>query len=178
MSPIPLIILIATCAVLIISVFTDVRDGKIYNAVTVPFAALGLILNVLDKGVWGVLHSVEGMAIGLAPFFLSAFVGRILGAGDCKLFAAVGALQGPLFIVWAILFSFVAGGLLALLLALWRGILGPSLRRVGQAIYIKFFLKMPMDISQASSEVRLPYAVAILCGCLFTLWWRQQTGAS
>jgi len=166
-------VLVATCVVLIISVFTDVRDGKIYNAVTLPFALLGLILNAISKGLPGVLFSLAGLALGLALFFLSALLGRILGAGDCKLFAAVGALQGPRFLLWAILFTLVIGGVFGLLVALWRGVLRHSLRRVWEAVYFKVYLKMPMDISQSSSKLRLPYAVAILTGSLFTLWYQQ-----
>lgn len=173
MTPVQLALVIATCAVLIISVFTDVRDGKIYNAITVPFAVLGLILNIVDKGLAGVVFSLSGLAIGLALFFASAFLGRILGAGDCKLFAAVGALQGPQFLLWAILFSLAIGGVFAILVALWRGVLKRSLQRVWQAVYFKLYMKMPMDITQSESKLRLPYAVAILAGCLFTIYWQQ-----
>jgi prepilin peptidase CpaA len=173
LSPIDLIVLVATCALLIVAVFTDVREAKIHNAVTVPFAALGLAANIYDKGLGGILFSLGGLALGLSLFFVSALVGRILGAGDCKLFAAVGALQGPAFLLWAIAFSSIIGGVFGLLVALWRGVLRHSLRRVWQAVYLKIYLKMPMDISQSSSNLRLPYAVAILAGTLFTIWWRQ-----
>jgi len=173
MAPEQIAVLVATCAVLIISVFTDVRDGKIYNAVTLPFALLGLILNIINRGLPGLLFSLAGLGMGLALFFLSAFLGRILGAGDCKLFAAVGALQGPQFLLWAILFSLAVGGVFAILVALWRGVLRHSLRRVWEAVYFKVYLKMPMDISTSSSKLRLPYAVAILAGSLFTIWYQQ-----
>jgi len=173
MVPEAVALLVATCAALIISVFTDVRDGKIYNVVTVPAALLGLVLNIVTKGLPGAWSSLAGLALGLALFFLSAFLGRILGAGDCKLFAAVGALQGPQLLLWAILFSLVMGGVLGLLVALWRGVLRHSLQRVWQAVYFKIYLKMPMDISQSSSKLRLPYAVAILAGTLLALWWKQ-----
>lgn len=173
MSPERLVVLIATCLVVVISVFTDVRSGKILNAVTLPAALLGLVLNIVLKGASGVLFCLAGVALGLALFFLSALVGRILGAGDCKLFAAVGALQGPQFLLWAILFSLVLGGVFGILVALWRGVLGHSLRRVWEAVYFKIYLKMPMDISQSNSKLRLPYAVAITAGTLFTLWWEQ-----
>jgi len=172
-NPVDLILLIATCALLIIAVFTDVKEAKIYNVVTVPFAILGLALNVYDKSWHGIVFSLGGLLLGLSLFFLSALVGRILGAGDCKLFAAVGALQGPQFLLWAILFSLLFGGVLGLLVALWRGVLRQSLRRVWEAVYFKIYLKMPMDISQTSSKLRLPYAVAVVAGTLFTFWWRQ-----
>ena len=173
LSPTDLIILVATCVLLIIAVFTDVREAKIHNVLTVPFAVLGLALNISAKGWSGIVFSLGGLLLGLALFFVSALVGRILGAGDCKLFAAVGALQGPEFLLWAIAFSLILGGVFGLLVALWRGVLRHSLQRVWQVVYMKIYLKMPMDISQSSSNLRLPYAVAILAGTLFTIWWRQ-----
>ncbi len=173
MAPGQVAVLVATCAVLVISVFTDVRDGKIYNAVTLPAALLGLVLNTVAKGLPGLGLSLAGLVLGLVLFFLSALVGRILGAGDCKLFAAVGALQGPQFLLWAIAISLIVGGVFGILVALWRGVLRHSLQRVWQAVYFKIYLKMPMDIAQTSSKLRLPYAVAILAGCLFTIWWQQ-----
>lgn len=162
--------LIATSALLVISVYTDVRDSKIYNAVTVPFALVGLVLNILQQGVWGAVLSIEGLLLGLALFFLSAFLGRILGAGDCKLFAAIGALLGPTLLLWAILYSLLAGGIFAILIALWRGVLRQSLRRVWEAIFFRVYLKVPMDITDSPAKVRLPYAVAICAGTLFKIW--------
>lgn len=165
--------LIATCLLLVIAVFTDVRDGKIYNAVTLPFALLGLVLNLLSGGLVGLLLGLGGLAVGLALFFLSALLGRLLGAGDCKLFAALGALLGPQLLVWAILYSLIAGGIFGILMALWRGVLQQALQRVWQAVFFRFFLKVPMDITDSPSKLRLPYAVAICAGTLFAIWQRQ-----
>jgi prepilin peptidase CpaA len=161
---------LATCVILIISVFTDVRYGRIYNTVTVPFAALGIVIHTVDGGLAGLGQSLGGLGLGLALFFISALVGRILGAGDCKLLAAVGALQGPQFILWAILYTLLAGGALALVVALWRGILGPSLDRVWRAAYMRIAMKVPMDIEQSDQRARLPYAIAISAGVLYMLY--------
>lgn len=160
----------AACALLIISVFTDVRDNKIYNAVTLPFALLGLTLNTVQFGTSGLLNSLGGIGIGLALFFVSAFLGRILGAGDCKLFAAVGAFVGWHSLLWIILYSLLAGGVLAILLATWRGILKRSLTGVWRSAYARAFLGTPMDITQSGVKTRLPYAVAICAGSLWVIW--------
>ena len=164
------ITLAATSAILLIAVYTDIRYGKIFNAVTVPFAALGIVLNVVDKGLYGVWFSVQGIGLGLALFFFSSLFGRILGAGDCKLFAALGALQGPVFLVWAILYSLLAGGVLAILFALFKGRLLNSLKRLWQAIYMRFILKMPMEIDDSPEQVRMPYALAILVGAAIVIY--------
>lgn len=170
MTPLHYTLAIATCAVLIVAVFTDVRESKIPNAVTVSAALLGIILNVIDKGWMGVVFSLGGLLLGLSLFFVSALLGRILGAGDCKLLAAVGALLGPKLLLWVLLYTALAGGVFALLVALWRGVLGRSVKAVWQAVYFRFALKMPMDITTADSRMRLPYAIAICAGGLLTLW--------
>lgn len=170
MTPLNYIIIAATCVVLLISVVTDIRYNRIFNAVTVPFAALGLVLNIADKGWAGILFSLEGIGLGLATFFVSALIGRILGAGDCKLFAAIGALQGPHVLLWAILYSLIAGGVLAIIVALWRGVLRQSINAVWRSVYFRLFLKMPMDVTGASEKTRLPYALAICAGTLVVLW--------
>jgi prepilin peptidase CpaA len=163
-------IAIATCAVLVISVFTDVREGKIFNVVTLPFAILGIVLNTWDKGWMGILFSLGGIVAGLAMFLLSAFLGRILGAGDCKLLAAVGAFLGAKLLLWVILYAAVAGGVFALLVALWRGVLKQSVTAVWRTVYLRFFMKMPMDITTAHAQTRLPYAIAICAGGFLVLW--------
>ena len=49
------------------------------------------------------------------------------GAGDVKLMAAVGALLGPDGILWAFLYTTIAGGAIALVIAAWRGRLQTTL---------------------------------------------------
>lgn len=159
-----------TVVLLLISVYTDIRYRKIVNAITVPFAAGGLVLNIIARGWGGVVFSVEGLALGLALFFVSAFLGRILGAGDCKLLAAVGAFQGPEMLLWCILYGLVAGGIFALIVALARGVLRPALTRVWQTVYLRVYHGTPMDIASSGEKMRLPYAVALAAGCFVAMW--------
>ena len=163
-------ILVLTVVLLLVSVYTDMRYRKILNAVTLPFAVAGLILNVVSRGWGGVLFSLGGVAMGLAVFFSSAFLGRILGAGDCKLFAAVGALQGWHMLIWCILYGLVAGGVLAIVVALARGVLRPALTRVWQSVYLRAYHNTPMDIASSGEKMRLPYALAIAAGCFAAMW--------
>lgn len=163
-------ILILTVLLLLISVYTDVRYRKILNAVTLPFAVAGLVLNIVSRGWAGVLFSVGGIAMGLTLFFLSAFLGRILGAGDCKLFAAVGALQGWNMLLWCILYGLAAGGVIAIIVALARGVLRPALTRVWQSVYFRACHNTPMDITSSGEKMRLPYALAIAVGCFAAMW--------
>lgn len=153
--------LILMLGVLAVAVITDVRRRRIYNALTVPAMALGLILGGAIDGFSGVLLALAGLLLGAALFALPvAFLGR--GAGDLKLLAALGALGGPGFVLWCALLTGVAGALLAVAVLL-------SKRRFGIVVG-----GMALDVASgrlpgAASNIRLPYAVPIAAGALATL---------
>lgn len=76
----------------------DARTGRIPNRLTLPVAALAVALHAAFGGLARGAESVIGLVVaGLAPWVLArASDGRAIGGGDVKLFAALGALQGPL----------------------------------------------------------------------------------
>lgn len=84
--------------VCLICAVTDMRNGKIYNAVTYPSIAFGIAYNALsaDRGI--VISSVAGCMMGIVPFGLAAARG-LIGGGDVKLFAAIGAIAGFFFLL-------------------------------------------------------------------------------
>lgn len=101
--------------ILVISLVTDLRSGKIYNTVTMPSIIAGICLNAIASpgGAFvGFLNSFYGIALAIAVFILPYFIGA-LGAGDVKLLMAIGALKGHIFMFYAIL----AIGLVSFLLS-------------------------------------------------------------
>ncbi len=163
----------ATVVVMLAAVYTDIKWGKIFNALTAPFVLLGLVLNTLigGWGLEGLLGSFFGVVIGVGLWFVINILGRILGAGDSKLLAAIGALQGYVFLFYAFIGTALAGGILAIVVALWRGYLRASLRNLVRSLYSRIFHKMPIDIETAAPQARLPYAVPIFFGSLAALYY-------
>lgn len=153
-----------------IAVYTDVRVGKIHNWLTVPFAGAGLVLNAVSFGLDGVITSLLGIAVGLGVFLFSSLFGRILGGGDIKLLMAIGAIQGPAFLLWTIVYMAIIGGVLAILVALWRGEFLASLKRLGGGLMMRLFARVPIDVSDTHSRARLPYAIPIALGSLVALY--------
>ena len=98
-----------------ISLYTDLTQRKIYNWITVPAMALGLILNTWQNGFDGFMQAWLGWAVGLLIFFIPFLLGGI-SAGDIKLLAAVGALKGPEFIIEAVLLTALVGGIYVLII--------------------------------------------------------------
>ncbi|HEY3396530.1 MAG TPA: A24 family peptidase [Armatimonadota bacterium] len=164
-----LAIAILTVAITGIAVYTDVRWGKIFNALTLPALLAGLVLNGLYSGIDGLILSVEGIALGFAMFIVSALFGRILGGGDIKLLMAVGALQGPYFLAWAIFYTALAGAVLAIGVGLYRGVLGQRMRLLVASLYLRMSQGVPMEMHEATGGPRLPYAIAISLGSVVAL---------
>lgn len=159
----------AVLVLAVVAAYTDVRWGKIFNALTLPFALLGLTLNSIGGGWEGFLLSIGGLGVGFGLWMLSSFLGRIMGGGDIKLLMAFGALQGPGFLLLTLLYGALAGGIMALVVALRRGILVKTFRNLGASICMRAMGGAPMEISEGAGEVRLPYALALAVGAMVTL---------
>ena len=84
------------------------------------------------------------------------------GAGDVKLMAAIGALVGPGMVVNAFLFTAVAGGVLAVAVALRRRRLGATFARAGRLIAAPTEVKQ--QIGSATPSSRFAYGPAIAVG--------------
>ncbi len=179
----------ATVVLMIAAVYTDIRWNKIHNALTAPFALLGLCLMAIggalgDETVFGQLPdrpllgalaglatSILGIAFGVGVWFLCNLLGRILGAGDSKLLAGIGALQGPRLLGYTMLATAIVGGVLAIVVALWRGYLKKSLATLVSSLYTRVFHKTPIDIKTAAPQARLPYAIPICLGALCSIYY-------
>lgn len=163
------VLIVASVVLALTAVYTDVRWGKIFNWLTVSFAVLGLGLNTVAGGWQGLLLSLGGIAAGFALWLVSSFLGRILGGGDIKLLMAFGALLGPMFMVWTFVWGALIGGVIAVAMALRRGLLLKTLRQMGTSLYLRAAVSAPMEISDGAGEVRLPYAIALGAGSLVTI---------
>jgi len=159
----------AVLALAIAAAYTDLRWGKIFNALTLPFALLGLTLNSIGGGWEGFLLSIEGLGLGFGLWLLSSFLGRIMGGGDIKLLMAFGALQGPGFLLLTLLYGALVGGIMALVVALRRGILVKTFKSLGASMYLRAACGAPMAVSEGAGEVRLPYAIALAVGAMVVL---------
>jgi prepilin peptidase CpaA len=157
-----LVLNIALVAVLGLGSVADLRHRRIPNALTFSAVALGLILNSVFFGLDGLRDSAEGAGLGLAMLF-GLFVLRWMGAGDVKLMAAVGALQGPEFVFYACLWSAVFGAAIAVV-----GLLRS--RRLGLAVAHLYYSRlMPQAGGSFVTAWRVPYGPAIALGSLVVL---------
>jgi prepilin peptidase CpaA len=99
-------------AVFILAAFiSDARRSLIPNTLTVSAAVLGLFYHITFDGWNGLLDSAIGLFVGFITVLVLYFFGA-LGAGDVKLFAAVGALMGTVFVLQSIIYSLIYAGVI------------------------------------------------------------------
>jgi prepilin peptidase CpaA len=159
-----------------IACVTDLRTRRIANVLTFGAAAGAVVTYGVMNGLAGVAFAASGWAVGLA-LFLPLFLLRGMGGGDVKLLAALGAWVGPGLAVWLALWSAVAGGLLAVIVALARGYGRQAFANVwGLLSYWRVMGVRPHPAltleASTSAAPRLPYSLPIAAGLGLTLWLR------
>jgi len=147
----------------------DLRTRRIPNILTATLAAVGIGLAAAGFGRVGLGAALLGCLLGLA-FMMPGHIFGATGAGDVKLLAAAGALLGPKDTIYAFLYTAIAGGVLALVVAVAR-------RRLSQTLASTSRLASGSDqvrteIESTSSDNRFAYAPAIAIGVvLVALSW-------
>lgn len=163
---------VAICVAFIACV-TDVRAQRIPNLLTFGAALAALIVHGVDAGRAGVGMAIGGWVSGTA-LFLPFFLLGGMGAGDVKLLAALGAWLGPHDIFWLAIYASLAGGVVAVIVAVWHGYLGHALRNV-RSILMFWLLVGPKPVpgmTLQNDAPRLAYALPIFVGTVLTVWLR------
>jgi prepilin peptidase CpaA len=147
----------------------DLRTRRIPNMLTASIAAVGVGIAAAGLGRVGVGAALLGCLLGLA-FMLPGHIFGATGAGDVKLLAAAGALLGPTDTIYAFLYTAIAGGVLALLVAVVRRRLTATIGTTGRLIaggqHVRAAVESP------ASDNRFAYAPAIAIGVvLVALSW-------
>jgi len=162
-------VLALVCAA-IASVY-DVRERRIPNRLTGICLLTGLMLHLLISG-WQGLGSALLAALTAGGLFLVFFLAGGMGAGDVKLMAAVGAIEGLPTLQIMILTTVLAGALLALALAGYHGRLKQTIANTAAILshHGRHGLAPHPEMNLANQQtLRLPFAVPIAAGCLVTL---------
>lgn len=160
-------------AVLGASVFTDMYWGKVFNAVVMPAMLLGLAFGAMLNGWSGLAVSGSGLLVG-GGLLVIPFMFGVMGGGDVKLAAAVGALSGTLFVLQALAYAFVLAAAVALLVRMAQG----RLRELLFHCWHILSRKMPTSFARNDSEVRglsgnergIPFAACLAGGVLGAKW--------
>src|SRR6187401_3320193 len=118
-----------TVGIAIVASAWDLRTRRIPQLLTFGGALAAFVFHSINGGWDAGVASAAGWAVGIAIFFVPFALGG-LGAGDVKLLGALGAWLGPTGIFWAALYTGVAGGVLAIVVALASGYMRRALANV------------------------------------------------
>src|SRR5580658_10428899 len=154
-----------------LSAVYDVASRRIPNFLTFPGLVIGLALHGFVGG-WreSVTAALGGLLCGL--IFLIFYLAGGMGAGDVKLMAAVGCLAGFSRIATLLVFTGLAGGVMAIAMALARRQLVATLHNMfALAMHHRTMGLTPHPEFNVGNEqaLRLPYALAIAAGCALDL---------
>jgi prepilin peptidase CpaA len=154
-----------------IAALIDFRTYTIPNWLTGPAILIGLSLHTYTNQLSGFLFSLEGVVLGLGVFLIM-YVFRWMGAGDVKLFAAVGSFLGPWQTLSAAMMVALVGGVLACLIlgfhVGWRR-MGLRLWSYLQSMFLTQSVQGLTPLQGVGPKV--PYAVAIGLGTIGSFWW-------
>lgn len=153
----------------IIITYYDVRYRRIPNAFVLATLAAGIAINAIFTGFAGVMASVGGCALGFGLMFMLHVFGA-MGAGDVKLFAAIGAVTGAHLVLPTFIVVILTGGLLAVVSVIRAGILMTTLHRVLQ-IFVGMLpgWQMPQFAVPPDRKHTIPYGVAITMGSIISI---------
>jgi prepilin peptidase CpaA len=157
---------------LLLASISDCRSYRIPNWLTLGGTAFALAYSVAVpfSPRLGFGWALGGMALGLC-FMLPLYVLGVMGAGDVKLMAMVGAFLGLYSTLYAVLFVFAVGGFAAVVYAVWSRSLVRMAGNVRRAVQTMAFstlagLRPAAAMPSGASIGRMPYAVSISLGTL------------
>jgi prepilin peptidase CpaA len=172
----PAVPIVVALAAALIAAVTDVWKFKVYNALTLPLLATG----ILYHGVHGHLgDSLVGVLFGFGALIALHVVGG-MGAGDVKLMAALGAWLGMPLTFYVFIASSLAAGVYAVLLMVATGkvfetmvnlrILWLRLACIGR--YLGADDQVEREVNRSDRRRRIiPFAAMVAIGIVSTLLW-------
>jgi prepilin peptidase CpaA len=104
---------IALWVLLAVACATDLLWGKIYNWLTFPFLAAGLITRFGFEGYAALGQALASVAVAFALFF-PLYVLKVVAAGDAKLLMAMGAWLSGAEVIRIAAIAIVIGALVGL----------------------------------------------------------------
>ena len=136
-----------------LATFFDFKTKNVPNFIPYFGILFSLISNAIFEERYSFIFALSGGILGFSIFYYPYHKG-ILGAGDVKLFAMMGTFLELKKALWAYEFSILSGGIVAIIILLWRGKLVELLKR---------------STKSGENELDFPYAVCIFLGAFLSL---------
>lgn len=159
-------------ALIIVAFIWDVNYHKLPNWLTAIGMVTGLMYHLLTGGINGFLFSGLGLLVS-GGIFLLLYMFKAIGAGDVKLFAAIGAIMGIEFTLYLMMYSVVYAGVIGIVILL---VVRTPMQRVFIRLYertMRVLQRNPsqLDAFKQNKRTRFPFMYAVLPAVLTTYYY-------
>jgi len=158
------LVFLALPFLLAVACYGEVKWRRIPNWLTILGMVLGLGSAFVEGWTTGLWYSFLGLAIGGGVFLPFCLMG-VVGGGDMKLMAAVGAIVGYPLVLRCLTDACMAGGILAIAIMAWHGVLLTTLTNSFRIIF-----GMPKVRKGLAKPPMVPYGIAIAAGTLYGIF--------
>lgn len=149
--------------------FTDIKDHKIYNKLTLLLIPAGFLTNLLLYGISGLKNSLGGFLLGIS--FVLFWLMGMLKAGDIKLYMAIGALAGWRFCGTVLVASIFVGGIASVCVMMVRKSGKASLKRLGIYLVNLFYTRQFHMYQPEEENAYFSFGCCIFAGTLVAVFY-------
>ncbi|MBZ2208546.1 A24 family peptidase [Massilia soli] len=165
--------LVVLLAMVTAAMVIDIREHRIPNWLVAGGMLFAFSHHALAPGGQGWGYTLGGLAVGMCAL-MPLYALRTMGAGDVKLMGMAGAFLGASATISAVLATFIAGGVLALLASAQKRML-PQLAANLRSMLVQRDLHLfaPTIAGATGSVGKMPYAMAIAAGTAIEVFWMR-----
>jgi prepilin peptidase CpaA len=158
--------------IILIAFYTDVKTSRLPNWLSLLGIVAGFVFHGIDNGWHGLLFSFIGLLLGFGIMLILYFF-KALGAGDVKLFAAIGAITGTEFVLYAMVYSIIYAGVIGLVILIARKeVFSRMFHAIMTLLEVKATKKLEtMEQFKRKESYRFPFMYAVLPGVITTLYY-------
>jgi prepilin peptidase CpaA len=175
---VPIVLVLAAA---LIAATTDVWKFKVYNLLTLPLLASGLIYHAIQGGPPGLAGSIFGAVAGFGLMIVLYTMGG-MGAGDVKFVTALGAWLGLPLTLYVLIAGCIAAGVYAAILLVTAVSLRETLLNI-QILWLRLAClgrhlgyedRVEVELNQHDRRRRLiPFSAMIAIGLVATVGWLE-----
>jgi prepilin peptidase CpaA len=166
LSPTATIFQLVLVPLAVLIIYHDVRYRRIPNPFVLAALISGLTINFVIGGFNGALNSIGGCLLAFILMFILHVFGA-MGAGDVKLFAAIGPVLGAHLVLPTFVVVVLTGGLLGLVIVVRSGAFRSTCLRVLQILVgLLPGWQMPKFSVPTDRRLTIPYGAAITIGAI------------
>ncbi|WP_330948630.1 A24 family peptidase [Virgibacillus sp. MG-45] len=157
---------------LIIAFLIDIKHHKIPNWLSLSGMLVGILYHLVTNGLDGLIFSFFGLLVAGAIFML-LYLFKAIGAGDVKLFAAIGAIVGVQLVLYMMMYSIIVAGLIAIVILLFTK---TFLQKLTSAFFHIIGSILSKDLQgleefKTTKSTRFPFMYAVLPAVAITYYY-------